>query len=85
MHRAWKKLQNTVYWVDINLVLKKGLKFYQTRSNAIILQETVPDHRIPKVVRMELGEVTYETFCFTSFSSDVEGGAVVLTCLNQMV
>ena len=30
--KAWKKHQNTVYWVDINLALKKGLKFYQTRS-----------------------------------------------------
>ena len=41
MHKAWKKHQNTVYWVDINLALKKGLKFYQTRSNAIILHETL--------------------------------------------
>ena len=37
MHKAWKKHQNTVYWVDINLAQKKGLKFYQTGSNAIIL------------------------------------------------
>ena len=42
MHKAWKKHQNTVYWVDINLALKKGLKFYQTRSNALILHETLP-------------------------------------------
>ena len=40
MHTAWKKHQNTVYWVDIKLAQKKGLKFYQTRSNAIILQYT---------------------------------------------
>ena len=40
LHKAWKKHQNTVYWVDINLALKKGLKFYQTRSNAIFLHET---------------------------------------------
>ena len=33
MHKAWKKHQNTVYWVDINLALRKGLKFYQTRSD----------------------------------------------------
>ena len=46
-------------WVDINLALKKGLKFYQTRSNAIILQETLPAYCIPKVVRMETGEVIY--------------------------
>ena len=40
--------------------MKKGLKFYQTRSNAIILQETLPAYCIPKVVRMETGEVIYE-------------------------
>ena len=60
MHKAWKKHQNTVYWVDINLAQKKGLKFYQTRSNAIILHETLPAYCIPKVVRMETGEVIYE-------------------------
>ena len=55
-----KKHQNTVYWVDINLDLKKGLKFNQTRSNAIILHETLPAYCIPKVVRVETGEVIYE-------------------------
>ena len=42
------------------LAQKKGLKFYQTRSNAIILQETLPAYCIPKVVQMETGEVKYE-------------------------
>ena len=60
MHKAWKKHQNTVYWVDINLALKKRLKFYQTRSKAIILLETLPACCVPKVVRMETGEVIYE-------------------------
>ena len=60
MHKEWKKHQNTVYWVDINLALRKGLKFYQTRSNAIILHETLPAYCIPKVVRMETGEVIFE-------------------------
>ena len=60
MQKAWKKHQKTVYWVAINLALKKGLKFYQTRSNAIILHETLPAYCIPKVVRMETGEVIYE-------------------------
>ena len=60
MHKAWKKHQNTVYWVNINFALKKGLKIYQTRSNAIILHETLPAYCIPKVVRMETGEVIYE-------------------------
>ena len=60
MHKAWEKHQNTVYLVDINLALKKGLKFYQTRSNDIILHETLPAYCIPKVFRMETGEVIYE-------------------------
>ena len=70
MHKAWKKHQNTVYWVDMNLALKKGLKFYQTRSNAVILHETLPAYCIPKVVRMETGDVMYEkSICVTSTSS----------------
>ena len=34
MHKAWKKHQDAVFWVDINLAIRKGLTFYQTRSNA---------------------------------------------------
>ena len=60
MHKAWKRHQNTVYWVDNNLALRKGLKFYQTRSNAFILHEILPAYCIPKVVRMETGAVIYE-------------------------
>ena len=60
LHKAWKRHQDAVYWVDINLAIKKGLKFYHTRSNAFILHETLPAYCIPKVVRMETGEVLYE-------------------------
>ena len=60
LHSAWKRHQDAVYWVDINLAITKGLKFYQTRSNAIILQETLPAYCIPKVVRMATGEVIHE-------------------------
>ena len=61
MHSAWKRHQDAVYWVDINLAIRKGLTFYQTRSNAIILQGTLPANCIPKVVRLKTGEVLYET------------------------
>ena len=57
VHSAWKRHQDAVYWIDIDLAIQKGLKFYQTRSNAIILQETLPAHCIPKVVRLKTGEV----------------------------
>ena len=60
MHKAWKKQQNTVYWVDIKLAQKKGLKLCQTRSNAIILYNTLPACCIPKAVRMETGELKNE-------------------------
>ena len=46
--------------VDIDLAIQKGLKFYQTRSNAIILQETLPACCIPKVVGPKTGEVLCE-------------------------
>ena len=56
MHKAGKRHQDAVYWVNIYL----ALKFYQTRSNVIILHETLPAYCIPKVERMETGEVMYE-------------------------
>ena len=39
---------------------RKGLKFNQTRCNAIIVHDTLPAYRISKVVVMESGEITYE-------------------------
>ena len=47
-------------WVDIDLGIKEGLVFYQTRSNAIILQGTLPAHCIVKVERLKTGEKLYE-------------------------
>ena len=57
---AWKKHQDAVFWVDMDLAIRKGLTFYQTRSNAIILQGTLPAYCVPKVVRLKTGEVLYE-------------------------
>ena len=60
LHNAWKRHQDAVYWVDIDLAIRKVLTFYQTRSNAIILQGILPAYCIPKVVRLKTGEVLYE-------------------------
>ena len=65
LHNAWERHQDAVYWVDIYLAIEKGLTFYQTRSNAIILQETLPAFCIPKVVRLKTGEVLYEKGCMS--------------------
>ena len=45
-----KKHQNTVYWVDIKLAQKKGLKFYQTRSNS-------PDENLLSSQSLSVGHV----------------------------
>ena len=60
MHKAWKKHRNTVYWVDIKLAQKKGFKFFQTRSNAMILYDTLPAYYISKAIMMETGDVICE-------------------------
>ena len=65
VHSAWKKNQDALFWVDINLAIKVGLTFYQTRSNAIILQGTLPAYCIPKVVRLKTGEDLYEKPCLS--------------------
>ena len=39
---------------------KKDCTFYQTRSNAIILQGTLPAHYISKVEKLKTGEMLYE-------------------------
>ena len=49
-----------MYWVDIQLAQRKGLKFYQTRCNAIILPDTLPACCISKVVVMDSGEIIYQ-------------------------
>ena len=48
LHSTWKRHQDAVFWVDIDLAIKEGLTFYQTRSNAIVLQGTLPAHCILK-------------------------------------
>ena len=60
VHKAWKKHQDAVLWVDIDLGIKKGLVFYQTKSNAIILQRTLPVHCIVRAERLKNGKKLYE-------------------------
>ena len=60
LQNAWKRHQDAIYWVDINLAIREGLVFYQTRSNAIILQGTLPAHYIVKFERLKNGEKLFE-------------------------
>ena len=60
IHSAWEKHWNAVCWFDINIALKKGLKFHQTRSNAIVFTKHYQFFCVPKDVKMEIGEVKYK-------------------------
>ena len=55
-----RSIKTLYFGLILILRFKKGLTFYQTRSNAIILQGTLPAYCIPKVVRLKTGEVLYE-------------------------
>ena len=58
--KKWKRHQDAVYWVDIQLAQQRGCKFYQTRSNAIIPYDTLPAYCIPRAIMMETGEIIHE-------------------------
>ena len=61
LQNTWKRHQDTVFWIDIDLgIIKEGLKFYQTRSNAIILQGALPANCIVRAERLKSGEKLYE-------------------------
>ena len=54
LQNTWKRHQDTVFWIDIDLgIIKEGLKFYQTRSNAIILQGALPANCIVRAERLK--------------------------------
>ena len=61
--QKWKVHQDTVYWVDVQLAQRKGLKFYQTRSNAVILYDTLPAYCISKAIVMKSEEIVYQKVC----------------------
>ena len=61
VQNTWKRHQDTVFWIDIDLgIIKEGLKFYQTRSNAIILKGALPANCSVRAERLKSGEKLYE-------------------------
>ena len=56
--QKWERHQDTVFcWIDIQFAQRKGLKFYQTRSNAIILYNTFSAHCVSKVIVVKSEEI----------------------------
>ena len=61
VQKSWRSHQDTVFWIDIDHgIIKEGLRFYQTKSNAIILQGVLPPSCIVKAERLKGGEPLYK-------------------------
>ena len=61
VQNSWKRHQDTVFWIDIDHgIIKEGLRFYQTKSNAIILQGVLPPSCIVKAEKLKGGEPLYK-------------------------
>ena len=56
---TWRPHQNTVYWCNVQLAQKRGLQFYQTRSHAIVLYNTLLAVCVETAVRMKTQEELY--------------------------
>ena len=57
---TWKRLQNTVFWCNLELAQERGLRFYQTRSHAVVLYDTLPAEFIEKAVCMKTKDQLYQ-------------------------
>ena len=83
----WKIHQNTMCWCNLRLAQSKGLQFCQTRSNTIILFNTLPSMCIEKVVIRNLHygrQDTTSSDARTSFDhSDKHGGTYRETCPGE--
>ena len=49
----WTPHQDAVYWIHLTRAQEKGLQFWQTRSHAIVVLDSVPADCIEKVVSMK--------------------------------
>ena len=55
-----KPHQNTENWCNLKLAQERGLQFYQKRSHAIVLHNTLPAVCIEKVVCMKTKDELYQ-------------------------
>ena len=55
-----KRLQNTVCWCNFKFAQERGLRFYQTRSHAIVLYNTLPAICIEKKVCLKTKEEVFQ-------------------------
>ena len=85
----WKRHQDTVYWVDIQLAQRKGLKFYQTRSTPVIHYDTLPACCISKSIVMKSEEIKRMCMCYLDhrrrFLPEIVGRVIWILMLQEAV
>ena len=57
---TWKHFQNTVFLCNLEVVQERGLQFYQTRSHAVVLYNTLPAACIEKAVCVKTTDELYQ-------------------------
>ena len=57
---TWKRFQKMVFWCNLKLAQEKGLQFYQTRSHAVVLYNTLLAAFIEKAVCMKTQEELHQ-------------------------
>ena len=57
---TWKHFQDTVFWSNLKLRLTKRTAFHQTRSNAVILYDTLHAEFIEKAMCMKTKDQLYQ-------------------------
>ena len=57
---TWKRFQNKVFWCNMKLAPEEGLQFYQTRSHAVALHNTLFAAWIEKAVCMKTQDELYQ-------------------------
>ena len=55
-----KYLEDTVFWCSLKLAQQRGLQFCQTKSNAVLLYDTLPAEFIEKAISMKTKDRLYQ-------------------------
>ena len=58
---TWKRFHNTVFWCNLKLAEQRGLQFYQTRPNPVILHDTLHAEFIEKAICMKTKDQLNQT------------------------
>ena len=57
---TWKHFQDTALWCNLKLAQQRGLQFYQTRSNAVILYDTLLAKFVEKAICVKTKDQLYQ-------------------------